>query len=307
MQMTTLGKTGLEVGRLGAGLGELGWLTLDEVATAERLLNAALDGGINFFDTAACYGFSEELIGRTVAHRRHEYILATKCGHVRGSGPVKTGMGGGQPWTAQTIAHSIERSLVRMKTDYLDLVQLHSCDVEVLEKGDAIEALAKARQEGKTRFIGYSGDNEAALWAVESGLFDTLQTSFSLVDQHALSRLFPLAEARGVGIIAKRPIANATWGAERSPMPYHDEYYRRACAMANLGPIPGAPDDPILLAVGFVLAHPEVDTAIVGTENASQMMANIQFAERDVPIAPEAVDELRRRFERLGEGWAQMG
>lgn len=298
--MTALGNTGLKVSRLGVGLWEIGeQLAPGDVAQAGRMLNAALDAGINFLDTAACYGTSEELIGRTIAHRRHEYILATKCGHV-------TGGYGGKPWTAQTVRESIDRSLTRMKTDHLDLVQLHSCDVAILERGKVIQALVDAREAGKTRFVGFSGDNEAARWAIESGLFETLQTSFNVVDQHARARLFPVAEDRGIGIIIKRPIANGVWGAERNTWPYANEYYRRAQVVARTGPIPGAPEDRILLAMGFVFAHPEVDTAIVGTRNPSHMLANIQMVENRLPIATEAVEELRRRFDRAGERWMQL-
>ena len=119
MEMTTLGNTGLKVSCLGAGLAEIGeQLTMADIEQAGQVLNAALDGGINFLDTAACYGVSEEVIGRTIAHRRDEYILASKCGHVTG-GYV------GEPWTVQTITDSIDRSLVRLRTDYLDLVSRH--------------------------------------------------------------------------------------------------------------------------------------------------------------------------------------
>jgi len=111
MEMATLGRTGLKVSRLGAGLYEIGRLT--DVAAAGRLLNTTLDGGINFLDTAACYDNSEEWIGRTISHRRQEYILATKAGHVIGGYQ-------GEEWTPKTITDSIDRSLVRMRTDYLD-------------------------------------------------------------------------------------------------------------------------------------------------------------------------------------------
>ena len=299
MEMTLLGKTGLKVSRLGMGLAEIGHLTLAEVEKAKRVLNAALDGGINFLDTAACYGNSEEFIGLAVSHRRKEYILATKCGHV-------TGGYSGQAWTGQIVRDSINRSLKRMKTDYLDLVQLHSCDVDVLERGEVIEELLKAKEEGKTRFVGYSGDNEAARWAVESGQFDTLQTSFSVADQHARTTLFPLAEEKGMGIIIKRPIANGAWAAERSPSGYANEYFRRAQVMARKGPIPGAPDNRILLSLGFTLARPEVDTAILGTRNPAHMLSNIQMVESQLPISNEAVEALYCRFDEVEEGWVQL-
>jgi len=300
MQTRTLGKTGLRVSRLGLGLSEIGSfaLTTTDVEKGGRLLNGALDRGITFLDTAACYSNSEELIGRTIAHRRQEYVLATKCGHVTG-GYV------GDDWSAQTIKDSIDRSLRRMKTDWLDLVQLHSCGLEILKRGEAIRALLDARQAGKTRFVGYSGDNEAAEWAVASGIFDTLQTSFNLVEQRARSRLFPQAKARGMGIIIKRPIANGVWGAARSPSTYADEYFARAQVMASMGPIPGAPENRILLALGFTLAHDEVDTAIVGTRRLRHLQANIALLDA-LPIAPEAVAELHRRFEQVGQDWMQQ-
>ena len=301
MERTELGKTGLKVTRLGFGLAEIERQERygGDVSEAGRVLEAALDDGINFLDTAACYGSTEELIGKTVAHRRDEYVLATKCGDV-------TGGSTGQPWTAATIEESIDRSLKRMRTGHVDIMQLHSCDVGVLERGEAIEALSRAKLAGKTRFLGYSGDNEAARWAVKSGVFDTLQTSFNLLDQHARTRLFDDARCRGMGIIVKRPLANGVWGKDRSPSRYADQYFQRAQEMAQMGPIPGAPQDPILLAMGFVFAHPEADTVLVGTNNPSHLRSNIELVEKRLPIAAEVVDELHRRFEDLEDRWTQL-
>ena len=300
MEQRTLGKTDLEVNRLGAGLSEIGFrLTLADEAQAAQVLNAALDNGIYFLDTSACYDHSEELIGRTIAHRRREYSLATKCGHIVGGYE-------GEEWTPQTITDSIERSLTRMQTDYLDLVQLHSCNLEVLQTGEAIRALQDAQQAGKTRYIGYSGDNEAAVWAIESGVFDTLQTSYNLVEQHARTRLFPLAQAQGIGVIVKRPIANGAWNAPQSPSTYAQEYFERAQVMADMGPFSGAPADRILLALEFVFANEAVDTAIVGTHNPEHMLANIQMVETQLSIDREIIDELQRRFDEVGHAWSQQ-
>ena len=300
METSVFGSTGLEVSRLGLGLAEFPrhQASSSDGEQAGRVLNAALDGGINFLDTAACYGETEEMIGRTVAHRRDEYVLATKCGHV-------TGGAAGESWTSETIEHSIDRSLRRLRTDRVDLVQLHSCDIEVLERGEAVEALRRARAAGKTRFAGFSGDNEAARWAVESGLFDSLQTSYSLVDQHARDGLLEAAKARGMGVIVKRPLANGVWGRSGSPSGYEAEYQRRAQTMARLGPLPGAPDDPVMLALAFVLAQPEVDTAIVGTHNPAHLRSNIAMVEAGLTIPPETLQELHRRFEELGKQWPQ--
>ncbi|MEZ4865881.1 MAG: aldo/keto reductase [Caldilineaceae bacterium] len=298
MQERTLGRTGLTVSRLGVGLSEIGSLT--EEADAGRVLNTALDSGITFLDTAACYGVSEELVGRTVSHRRQEYTLASKCGHV-------TGGYEGEAWTAQTVRDSIDRSLRRLQTDVIDLMQLHSCGVDILEKGEVIEELQKAQAAGKIRFMGYSGDNESAAWAVNSGHFDTLQTSFNLVEQRARTRLFDQAKAQQMGIIIKRPIANAAWGATNSPSEYAAEYYRRAKIMQQDGPLPNAPENRIWLALAFTLAHDAVDTAIVGTRNPAHMQANLQWLDDEPPLAPATIAELHRRFEAHDQDWQQRG
>ena len=301
METRKLGRTGIEVSRLGLGLAELYRQELrgKETTGAAQVLNFALDVGINFLDTAACYASTEELIGSAASHRRDEFFLASKCGHA-----VDTE---GEPWTSEVIAESVDRSLIRLKTDYLDLLQLHSCDLETLKRGESIEAVIRAREEGKTRFIGYSGDNEAALWAVRSGLFDTLQTSFNLVDQNARKELLGIAHAKEMGIIIKRPLGNGVWGKATSPYTYADDYFRRAQILKESGPIHGAPEDPILLAMGFLFAHDEVSTAIVGTHNPNHLRANVEMLENELPILPGVVKELHRRFDAVGEGWPGIG
>ena len=306
MEMTTLGRTGLEVSRLGVGLVEIGVeLGWPDEAQAARVLNTALDSGINFLDTAECYGIAEEVIGRNIAHRRNEYVLATKAGHVR-HGYV------GAPWTGKTVADSIDRSLKRLKTDYVDLVQLHAFDLDSPAPDDTIEALLRAKEAGKTRFAGYSADNEHARWAIESGYFDTLQCAFSLLDQHPRTKTFPLAEEHGVGIIVKRPIGNAMWRASHVPEGRPTEegiafmLLERAQAMADLGPIEDEPDDRILTSLGFVMAHPEVDTAILGTGNPDHMRSNIDMLENRMPIPESVVDELHRRYGKLGADWISV-
>ncbi|MDQ3459671.1 MAG: aldo/keto reductase [Deinococcota bacterium] len=298
MDKRHLGKTDMQVTRLGFGLSEIGSADLSDTHPGE-VLNAALDAGINFLDTAACYGLSEELIGQSVSQRRNEFYLATKAGHVVDGYE-------GEEWTARTIRDSIDRSLKRLRTDCLDLVQLHSCSVAVLERGEAIGALQEAQREGKTRYIGYSGDNENAEWAVDSGLFDTLQTSFNLVDQKARFNLFTQAKAKGMGIIVKRPIANSAWGAEESPSGYADGYFKRAQRMRATEPLPDAPADRIALALGFTLKHDAVDVAIVGTKTPKYMRSNVKLVEGGLPLTEATVTELHRRFEDVGRDWPQL-
>ena len=304
MEKVAFGDTGLQVSQLGVGLAEIGQeLELSDVDIVVSLINRALDSGINFLDTSACYDISEELLGRTVSSRRSEYVLATKAGHV-------TGGYAGEEWTYETIADSIDRSLRRMRTDHVDLVQLHTCTVDVLEKGDVIRALQDARDAGKTRFIGYSGDNDAAHWAVDSGLFDTLQTSFNIVDQTPRTTgLLEKADSAGLRVIVKRPVANSVWHAIRTGRrrenlrPYSHVYYDRAVQVAEAGEIPGEPEDPMLTSFGFTLAHPQVDVVIAGTKNPDHLSDNVNMVNEALPIDPGVVAEFQRRFDELGDDW----
>ncbi len=305
METKRLGKTELRVGRLGIGLSEVGFnLEMTDVDQVKDVIDQALDSGVNFLDTAACYGISEELLGIVASERRDEFVLATKAGHFLPRGE-------GEDWTYDLIISSIDRSLKLMKTDHVDLVQLHSCTVEILERGDAIRALQDARAAGKTRYIGYSGDNENAKWAVTSGLFDTLQTSFNLVDQSARTNLFANVEERDMGLIIKRPICNAVWGAEADPKPYShlsdytEEYFRRAGVMRAEGPLADDPNDRIRLALGFTFAHPEVDVTIVGTQRPQHMKSNLEMVSEPLGVTEATVDDLHARWQKLSSGWEQ--
>ena len=305
MQKVQFGSTGFETSRLGVGLSEIGSFELSDQAQATNVLNTALDNGINFLDTSACYGISEELVGNGVSQRRDDYFLATKAGHIaRGYE--------GEAWTFQTVVDSIDRSLRLLQTDHVDVVQLHSCDIDVLEKGDAIRALQEAQQAGKTSFIGYSGDNESAHWAVDSGLFATLQTSYNLVEQRARTTgLLEKAIAKGMGTIIKRPIAGGVWGksrpdaADQTASNYNTPYLDRPKSVRTLGPIENEPDDAILTSLGYTLSDPNANVSIVGTTNPSHMATNVRQIDNDLPIPDSVIAELNRRFEQLDKDWAQ--
>lgn len=295
MENRVLGKTNLNVSRLSFGGARIGYeaVTQDQV---DKLLHTFLDKGINFLDTAACYDNSEELLGRSLGGHRDAFVLASKCGHLAGGAT-------GEAWSAQVIAASVDRSLQRLGTDHLDLLQLHSCSAQVLEKGEAVEAVQRAREAGKTRYIGYSGDGENALEAIRMGVFDTLQTSFNVVDQQALTAVLPAAQQAGMGIIAKRPIANGAMGKKDSPYAYADTYWQRSKQMQ----VPeGAPDDGLELSLRFTFSHDAIDTAIVGTTNPTHVEQNVTLAAAG-PLPEAVLDHLHDQFRLLGEDWKPQG
>ena len=276
---------------LGFGGSEIGYQRAS-LKSVERLLGSALDAGLNVIDTAECYEDSEELIGRAVAGRRGDYHLFTKCGHARGEWRAD--------WRPPALLRSIERSLKRLRTDRVDLVQLHSCSLEVLKRGDAIAALETARERGWTRFIGYSGDGAAAKWAVESGRFDTLQTSVSIADQEALDLTLPIARQREMGVIAKRPIANVAWRYARKPAEaYYQDYWERLRAL-DYPFLRGKAAGAVRTALRFTLGAPGVHTAIVGTTKPDRWRENAALL-GDGPL-PEADREvIRARWKAMAQ------
>jgi aryl-alcohol dehydrogenase-like predicted oxidoreductase len=286
-----LGQTGMQVSVLGFGGSEIGYEQAD-LKTVERLLGSALDAGLNCIDTAECYLSSEELIGQAISERRHSYHLFTKCGHAAGFDLPD--------WNPPMLKQSIDRSLQRLRTDHVDLLQLHSCSKELLQQGEVIEVLQRAREQGKTRFIGYSGDSQDALYAVECGAFHTLQTSINIADQEAINLTVPLARKRGMGIIAKRPIANAAWKSKSKPdneyvLPYWERLRKLQYDFLN-----GDLREAIGRALRFTLSIEGVATAIVGTTKPERWRENAELL-RDGPLPTEEFEAIRARWKEVAE------
>jgi len=291
MERRRLGQTDMVVSVLGFGGSEIGYERAG-ARTVARLLGSALDAGLNVIDTAECYEESEALIGAAIGSRRGECYLLTKCGHPRGFGRGD--------WRPASLLSSIERSLTRLRTDRLDLIQLHSCSFADLRRGDAIDALERARGRGWTRYIGYSGDGEAARYAVECGRFDTLQTSVSVADQEALELTLPLAASRGIGVIAKRPLANLAWRYARKPAePYYQAYWSRLRAL-DYPFLRDTSDAAVATALRFTLAAPGVHTAIVGTKRPERWPQNARLLEAG-PLPAAEVKQIRARWRKIAE------
>jgi aryl-alcohol dehydrogenase-like predicted oxidoreductase len=275
---------------LGFGGAEIGFEKAAPEAVAQ-LLNSALDAGLNVIDTAECYLQSEEMIGQAVADRRKDFYLFTKCGHPEG--PTQA------DWRPESLLQTIQRSLQRLRTDRVDLIHLHSCSEDELRRGDVIAALQKARERGYTRYIGYSGDGRAARYAIESGHFDALQTSVSIADQEAIDLNLPLALERRMGVIAKRPIANAAWKYACKPdLAYHEPYWERLQKLAY--DFVADPKEAVATALRFTLSVPGVHTAIVGTKNPARWRENAATLEQG-PLSAKQFENVRARWRTVAQ------
>ena len=306
MDRIVLGKTDLSVSRLGFGAAPLGFLATPP-GQVNKLVAVLLDEGVNLFDTAPMYVDAEEKLGAALAGRRDEAILVSKCGTKDADLP-------GEEWSAELITASIDRSLQRLKTDHLDLTLLHSCDLDVLQQDEAIDALIKARDAGKTTYIGYSGDNDAAAAAAAMDWVDVIETSVNISDQHNIEQVLPICQQHHVGVIAKRPIANAAWNPLNKQRGLYKEYARVYHERLNkmnvtpheLGYHGHTEIEWPEIALKFTLAIQGVDTAIVGTTSTVNALANIEAVLKN-PLREEVVKKIRRAFkdaERAsGEPW----
>jgi aryl-alcohol dehydrogenase-like predicted oxidoreductase len=288
MERRTLGKTGMNVSVLGFGGAEIGF-DHASVENVERMLGSAIDEGLNVVDTASAYLESEELLGRALERRRNDIFLFTKCGATDGFAR--------SDWSTEGILGQIERSLRLLRTDHVDLIQLHSCSAEILQKGDALEGIKRAREKGWARFIGYSGEGSDAVAAIESGEFDVFQTSVSIADQESIDLTIPKAVGRGMGVIAKRPVANVAWKwAEQPPNGYHFAYWERLRAL-RYDFLAGDLSSAVAKAIRFTLTIPGVHTAIVGTSSPGRWQENA----RAVALGPLPDVEMDAIFNRWSE------
>lgn len=291
MEKRAFGKTGMNVSVLGFGGAEIGFQKVD-ANTVNWLLNSALDAGLNVIDTAECYVNSEELVGQAVAGRRDDFYLFTKCGH-KGSYDVDA-------WDSESITASIDQSLKRLKTDRVDLIQLHSCSEEVLRKGEVIEALQKAKQAGKARYIGYSGDGAAAVYAINTGAFDALQTSLNIADQESIDLLLPLAQEKQMGVIVKRPVANAAWKEKSFPDYFYIQTYWQRLQELKYDFINGNLSGEVSTALRFTLMHPGVHTAIVGTTQPDRWQQNAKEVAKG-PLSKDEYEKIRSRWNAVAQ------
>ena len=257
MELRPLGRTGLKISPIGFGAFKIGRNTkvkypssyeLPDEATVGRLLNAVLDLGICYIDTAPAYGLSEERIGRALAHRRQEFVLSTKVGERFENGESS------YDFSAAAVRDSIFRSLRRLRTACLDVVFIHAPaeDLEALRSTEVVETLQVLKSQGAVRFIGLSAKTVAAAqlamdWA------DALMVEYQVSDD-SFADVIEIAGQRGIGVVIKKALAS--------------------------GHLPSA------RAIPFALSPPAVSSIVVGTLNIHHLRENLDHA-RSTPVAPD--------------------
>lgn len=305
MQLRNLGRSGLNVSAIGLGANTFGG-TADRHATVE-IVHRALDLGVTFIDTADVYSFgrSEEFLSEALAGRRQQAILATKCGMPMSESPFARGL------SRRWIAQAIDDSLRRLKTDYIDLFQVHRPDDETPIE-ETVRALDDAVRQGKVRYVGCS--NYAA-WQLAEALgagklqgldpWISAQNRWNVIDGLDDPHLLPACRRFGVGIIPYTPLASGILtgkyqrGAEPAPgtrmgdMPMVRQRLTDAklAAVERLRPWAEARGHTTTeLAIAYLLAHPEVSTVIVGARTSAQLADNVKAA--DWVLTPAERDEV---------------
>ncbi len=327
MRHVRLGRTGLQVSRICLGTMTFG-LQCDE-PTAVAILDRAAAGGVTFLDAADVYpvggsldtvGRTEEILGRWLAGRRHDFVIATKCAGVMGARPWERGL------SRKHVLDAIDASLRRLRTDYVDLYQLHSPDretpiEETLRALDDVVRAGKARYVGCSNYLAYQvaravGRSEA------QGLvrFDSVQPRYNLLFRQIERELLPLCREEGIGVIPYNPLAGGFLTGkhkrEAGPTPgtrftlgsaagrYQDRYWheREFDTVDALRPLAAEAGISLTrMAVAWVLAHPAVTAPIIGASRPEQLDDVLPAVEKDLGADIKArLDALTANY-RLGD------
>ena len=289
----TLGRTGLEVTTLGFGAMEIrgpriwgGRAVTDE--QAKTILHAVLDSGINFIDTSNDYGRSEEFMGRFLAGRRKEYVLATKCGcKVTPAGDHDETP---HEFTRANIERGVEESLKRLKTECIDILQLHNPSVQQVKDGDVVRVLQDLQRAGKTRFIAISSTLPHLPEFLALGVFDTFQIPYSALEREHEDLISKVALA-GAGAIVLGGVAQGSPAKEQG---------RRwdAWQTSGLDTLRGGMSRQEFV-LRYTMSHPALHTNIVGTLHPEHLAENLAIVKKG-PLPPDLYAETKKRLSVAG-------
>jgi aryl-alcohol dehydrogenase-like predicted oxidoreductase len=313
MDFRAFGRTDLRVSELGLGCARIGGIFQGDRGGAVDLISAALDAGINFFDTADMYsqGASEQLLGLALRGRRERVVIASKAGYClpaqrrlaarlkpvlrplirllrvdRSRLPAAVRGALTQDFSPAHLVKAVEGSLRRLRTDRIDLLQLHGPPVEVIERGEWLEPLLRLRRAGKIRHIGCAGETlDANLAALRQPELASVQVTLNLLEQGATDSLLPTASGQGVAVIARECLGNGLLVKSEAEVDLAavcrtpDERTLRSGQLAELRREAAARRMPLAgLALDFVRRTPGVSVALVGARTRSQLEAVIAAA-----------------------------
>jgi aryl-alcohol dehydrogenase-like predicted oxidoreductase len=317
MNARTFGKSGIRVSEMGLGCWQLGgtdWGNLDDGAALD-ILSAAVEAGVDFFDTADVYGNgrSETLIGRFLKERRSKIFVATKLGRTASLYPDK--------YTEVAVRAATEASLKRLGVSALDLTQLHCIPIEELRRGEVFEWLRGLQREGKIRHFGASVESmEEALLCLEQPGLVSLQIIFNIFRQKPIRALFPKAKEKGAAIIVRLPLASGLLSGkltkQRGFAQNDHRNYNRDGQFFNVGEtFAGLPYEkgveladalkPLVpkgltmaqMAQRWILDYDAISVVIPGASRPDQARANAEVSDLP-PLDPKLHETLERFYER---------
>jgi aryl-alcohol dehydrogenase-like predicted oxidoreductase len=297
LESRPLGQTGLTVTRLGYGAMEVrgeriwgGRPVTDE--QARTILDAVVDAGITFIDTANDYGRSEAYLGRFLAGRRDRFALATKCGCT----VVPAGDHDETPhsWNRDHLLANIDDSLAKLRTDHVDLLQLHNPDVRTSEEHRVVDTLREIKDSGKARHIGISATSPYLATYIDWGVFEAFQIPYSALERRH-ENLISAAHEAGAGTIVRGGVARGEPGEGLGSRDAWALWQR-----AKLDELLGEGESRTAWQLRFTLSHPDVDTIIAGTLNPKHLAENVAAAQAG-PLADDVYAEAKRRLDDAGE------
>ena len=286
MEYRILGKSDLKISRLG-----FGGMSLDpKDPHAESILLNAMDGGINYFDTADMYhqGLNEAMIGRAFREKRNQVVLATKVGNQWRAD------GSGWDWnpSKQYILSAIDQSLQRLQTDHIDLYQLHGGTIED-PIDDIIEAFELLRAAGKIRYYGISSirPNVIREYVKRSSIISVMM-QYSLLDRRPEEEMLGFLKENQVGVLARGSIAKGLLVSKPAEqfLNYSAEQVSKAAIAIKSVSDPG--HSPLEVAAQFVLQNPAVCSAVIGIRTEMQLK-DILAVSQSVKISANRMEMLR--------------
>jgi aryl-alcohol dehydrogenase-like predicted oxidoreductase len=304
MKYRSLGRTGIQVSPYCLGTMMLGAMGNPDHADSVRIIHRALDAGINFIDTADVYSYgeSEEIVGKALQGRRDEVVLAGKVHYPMGEDPNRRG--NSRRW----IVTAVEESLRRLRTDHLDLYQIHRPDPSV-DVEETLSALSDLIHSGKVRAIGTStfpaSDIVEAQWVAQRrGLerFRTEQPPYSIINRSIEREILPVCRRYGMGTLVWSPLGQGLLtgryrrgelaaGHRSGAMPQHFADERKLDVVEKLIPIADKAGLPLThLAMAFAIAHPGVTSAIIGPRTTEQL--DDLLAGADVTLDDATLDQI---------------